>query len=238
MLINSTSWQEDTEGRSQSFSKSLEKLLCNRLSRRWSRLKRHIDRLLWLNIHKVSGYNVSNSCGELDFADLISRPKDKKSSTTEKEAEVKCEKAVMCPKLVLLLYFSRGVIIREATSLIKKGSLHNWELRPFKYHPEGEAHSSHFHLAFTFSSFQFLSELFGRRQQALIKLDPHLLSICSFPVLILEVCWGWSYTVSPLVEHLHPSIDSSIVHPVLMTATKLCKYKAVNRGTFRGSCNH
>lgn len=120
MLINSTSWQEDTEGRSQSFSKSLEKLLCNRVSRRRSRLKRHIDRLLWLNIHKASGYNVSNSCGELDFADLISRPKDK-SNTSEKEAEVKCEKAVMCPKLVPLLYFSRGFIIRGGTFVNKKG---------------------------------------------------------------------------------------------------------------------
>lgn len=83
-------------------------------------MKRHIDRLLWLNIHKASGYNVSNSCGELDFADLISRPKDK-SSTSEKEAEVKCEKAVMCPKLVPLLNCSRGFIIRGGTFVSKRG---------------------------------------------------------------------------------------------------------------------
>lgn len=120
MLINSTSWQEDTEARSPSFCKSLGKVLCNRVSRRQNRWKRHIDRLLWLNIHKASWYDVSNSCGELDFADLLSRPKDK-SSTREEEAEFKCEKAAMCPKLVPLLYFSRGFIIRGGAFANKKG---------------------------------------------------------------------------------------------------------------------
>lgn len=41
----------------------------------------------WLNIHKVSWHNFSNSFSELDFAALIARTKDKSGKVERKTAE-------------------------------------------------------------------------------------------------------------------------------------------------------